>query len=98
MLIKSQGATERVILGCILLGSIIFGGVMMFTSVPDDYLLPLLASPLVAAAAGLAVARATGRVDLRRALLTSLAGGAFVPWGWFIVFYASIVIGSGCLD
>ena len=99
-LVRAEGRDERIALLVLLVGSAVIGGFIFLGSIEiqrGEFLPGLLLSLVLAALVGLGVAQA-GRTTLGRALWTALAGSAFAPGGLVLLLFATLGIGTGCLD
>jgi hypothetical protein len=63
-----------------------------------DYLARFLLAVLVPTGIGLAVALFTRRVGPGRAIAVAFSGAVLIPGGIFVLLFASLGLGTGCLD
>jgi hypothetical protein len=93
---------ERSSLVLVLLGSIPLGAAIFLyphgVSGNGNYLARFLLALAVPAAIGAALAAALRIRSLGKAAFIGFAGGLLIPGGLFLLLFASVGIGTGCLD
>jgi hypothetical protein len=98
----ADDATERAVLTGLVLASVLLGAGIFFgpegISGDGDYLSRFFIALLVPAVIGVGVALLTGAVHVGRALLISVCGALFLVGGAFLLFFASLMLGTGCLS
>lgn len=96
------GRDERLALLAVLAGTIAIGGLVFLApegvSGNGDYLGRFLLSLLLSAALGVGGSLATRRYGPWRGLFIAIAGDVFIPGGLILLLFASVGLGSGCLD
>jgi hypothetical protein len=99
---KGTESQERALLLFLLLASapiatLMFLGPEGLTG-DGDYLARFLLAVLLPTGIGLALALLTRRVNPGRAIAVAFSGAVLIPGGIFVLFFASLGIGTGCLD
>jgi hypothetical protein len=100
-IVRADGPDERLVLLSLLVGSAMLGGFVFLSSdelFGGDYLAGFFVTWPLAAAIGLVVAHTTRRTSVGRAVFVALTGNVFVSGGLILLLYASVGIGTGCLD
>ena len=97
-----EDATERALLIGLVLASVVIGAGIFFlpegVSGDGDYFTRFFLALLIPGAIGIAVALLTQAVHAGRALLISVCGALFLVGGIFLLFFASLALGTGCLE
>lgn len=97
-----EDGTERALLIGLVLASVLIGAGIFFlpegVSGDGDYLTRFFLALLIPGAIGIAVALLTRAVHVGRALLISVCGALFLVGGIFLLFFASLALGTGCLE
>ncbi len=97
-----EDETERALLIALVLVSVLIGAGIFFlpegVSGDGDYLTRFFLALLIPGAIGIAVSLLTRAVHLGRALLISVCGALFLVGGVFLLFFASLALGTGCLE
>jgi hypothetical protein len=101
--IRAAGdGTERALLVGLVLASLLIGAGIFFlpegVSGDGDYLSRFFLALLIPGAIGVGVALLTRAVHVGRALFVSVCGALFLTGGIFLLLFASILLGTGCLD
>lgn len=101
-LTRVEDAREATLLSALLLVSIFIGGA--FFLYPDgvsgdyDYLGRFVVSMVASGILAALVLAKTGEQAVGRTFLVALAGTALVPGSLFLLFFSSLIFGTGCLD
>jgi hypothetical protein len=98
----AEDGTERALLLGLVLASLLIGAGIFF--LPEgvdgdgDYLSRFFLALLIPGAIGVGVALLTRAVHVGRALFISVCGALFLTGGIFLLLFASLLLGTGCLD
>lgn len=92
---------QALLVGLVLVSVLIGAGIFFLPegiSGDGDYLSRFFIALLVPGAIGVGVALITGAVHAGRALFASICGALFLVGGAFLLFFASLALGTGCLS
>jgi hypothetical protein len=99
---SADDSSERAILiGLVALSVVIGAGVFFLpegVSGDGDYLGRFFLALLISGVIGAGLALVTGAAHVGRALFVSVCGALFLTGGAFLLLFASILLGTGCLD
>jgi len=98
----AEDGTERVKLIGVLVVSIVVGGVV-FRGLDDisgfgDFLGRLIVALVISSAIALIGVARQREESAGRAVFVAAAGTVLIPFGIFILFFAAVGLGTGCLD
>jgi len=98
----AEANSERVLLTGLVVISVVIGAVLFFgpegVSGDGDYLTRFFLALLIPGAVGGGVALLTQAVPVGRALFVSVCGALFLTGGAFLLLFASLLFGTGCLE
>lgn len=99
---NAEDGAERAVLIVLLAISITVGGLLFLypqgIDGDQDYLGRFVISLLVTGGIAVAAAAKWRAASVGRAVFVALAGDVLIPGGIFLLFFASMVLGSGCLS
>jgi hypothetical protein len=95
------GSERAILIGLVLVSLVVGAGVFFLPEGIDgngDYLTRFLLALLIPGAIGGGIALLTGAAHVGRALFVSVCGALFLTGGAFLLLFASLLLGTGCLD
>jgi peptidoglycan/LPS O-acetylase OafA/YrhL len=99
---RAEDAEELAALIILLLVSVAIGGLFFLyphgVSGNGDYLARFVISLVVAGVIGAGVVAKLGEQSAGRVFFIALAGDVLIPGGLFVLLFASVGLGTGCLD
>jgi hypothetical protein len=102
VIVRAEDDTEKLLLAILLATSIAIGAIAFLVlgriSEVGNFIERLVVSLMLSSLIALIGAARWREASAGRAVFVAIAGDLFVPCGIFVLFFASLILGTGCLD